>query len=234
MKRILLQPAYVLHRRAYRETSFLAELLTRDHGRFVVVARGARNIKSGMQGLLQPFIPLLISCSGRTDLLTLSHAELNGTVQSLQGECLFAGFYVNELMMCLTQKWDAQPGLYDIYQQVIQALQVEKLEQKFLRTFEKKLLEELGYGLLPKSTDASSTAFLPDKYYRFVLEKGFVLSDLGTTMADSNIFSGKNLLAMAAEEWRDDSVLYDAKRLTRLMLSSLLGARTLHSKKLFL
>jgi len=36
------QPAYVLHRRAFRETSAIVELLTRDFGRVAAVVRGVK------------------------------------------------------------------------------------------------------------------------------------------------------------------------------------------------
>src|SRR5687767_7577244 len=99
------QQAYVLHRRPYRESSFLIELFTLDHGRMSVIAKGARKAHSGALGLLQPFTPLWINCRGRGELLTLTHYETQGVAQSLQGECLFAGFYINELLIALLQKW---------------------------------------------------------------------------------------------------------------------------------
>src|SRR4051812_48805305 len=107
MKPVLLQPAYVLHRRDYRESSFLVELFALEYGRLTVIARGARKAKSLLPGLLQPFIPLLVSWSGKTELLTLTHAEAHGEIKNLHGDCLFAGFYLNELLMCLLQKWDS-------------------------------------------------------------------------------------------------------------------------------
>ena len=119
MKRVLLQPAYVLHRRAYRETSFLVELFALEYGRLTVIARGARKTKSAIQGLLQPFIPLLVSWSGKTELLTLTHVEANGAIKFLRGECLFAGFYLNELLMCLLQKWDSHHQLYTVYENTL-------------------------------------------------------------------------------------------------------------------
>src|SRR5579864_5526181 len=109
MKRIDLQPACVLHRRPYRETSFLVDLFTPDYGRLTAVAKGARKIKSGIQGLLQPFLPLVVSWTGKGELMTLTHTELapQQTPCQLRGDCLFAGFYLNELLVCLLQKWDA-------------------------------------------------------------------------------------------------------------------------------
>lgn len=247
MKPALLQPAYVLHRRDYRESSLLVEVFTQDHGRLSVIAKGARRPSRHGQGLLQPFLPLLISWSGKGELKTLTHVEVaNGSaaLKYLQGDCLFAGFYLNELLMYLLQKWDPHPKLYSVYADALTALQSAPFEtatlrdgrsatssgrppqrmQKSLRIFEKRLLDEIGYGLLQ--------TFLPDQYYRFVPEHGFVLEK---TIGDSNelyIFSGRNLLAIAREDWNDES-LQDAKRLTRIILAPLLGARTLYSRQLF-
>lgn len=235
MKRVLLQPAYVLHRRSYRESSFLVDLFTPEYGRMTVVASGVRKAKSSSQGILQPFIPLLVSFSGKGELMTLTHVETNGGVGGLSGECLFAGFYLNELLMCLLEKWDTHTGLYTVYAKTVQALQSPKLEQKTLRSFEKYLLEELGYGLLPKSEISLHNMFSPDKYYRFIPELGFVLSELDdSSKISSNMFSGKSLLAIAREDWQDETSLQDAKRLTRFVLAPLLGARPLYSRQLFI
>ncbi len=235
MKRILLQPAYVLHRRAYRETSFLVELFTPDYGRLTVVARGARKERSITQGLLQPFVPLLVSWAGKGELMSLTQLEANGAAKHLHAECLFAGLYLNELLTCLLQKWDSHPGLYAAYEKGINALQGDVLQQKVLRSFEKYLLEELGYGQLPKNEISLHNTFSPDKYYRFIPEHGFVLSELGVRAeVKSTIFSGKSLLAIAKEDWQRHETLQDAKRLTRLVLAPLLGSRPIYSRRLFL
>lgn len=239
MKNVLLQPAYVLHRRPYRESSFLVELLTPDYGRLTLIAKGVRKARSPQQGLLQPFVPLLVSWVGKIELMTLTHVEMhaqaNRSHSSLQGECLFAGFYLNELLIGLLQKWDAHPVLYTAYEKALSALQVPRLEQKALRSFEKCLLEELGYGLFSKSDLSLSNTFAADQYYRFIPEQGFVLSELGdAAQAKSNIFSGKSLLAIAREDWEQEETLQDAKRLTRFLLAPLLGNRPLYSRQLFM
>jgi DNA repair protein RecO (recombination protein O) len=233
-KRLVLQPAYVLHRRAYRETSFLIELFTLELGRISVVAKGARKTNAALQGLLQPFVPLLISAGGKGELLNLSQAELNGEILRLQGEHLFAGFYLNELLISLLQKWDAHPTLYAMYARTLVNFQSQTLEHS-LRAFEKLLLEELGYGFLFKTDILLQNTFCLEKYYRFIPEHGFVLTDTQphTDATAANLFLGKNLLAIAQEEWHQDS-LRDAKRLIRVILTPLLGSRMLHSRRLFL
>jgi DNA repair protein RecO (recombination protein O) len=235
MNRIELQPAYILHRRAYRETSFLVELFTQEHGRLTVVAKGVRKPKSSSQGLLQPFVPVLVSWAGKSELMTMMHVEARGENKPLHGECLFAGFYLNELLMGLLQKWDPDPSLFSAYEQTLAKLQQQMLDEKILRSFEKYLLEELGYGLFQKAESANQDAILTDRYYWFVAEQGFVLSDATESSVGvaSNLFLGERLLAIAKEDWFDAEVLQDAKRLMRLILMPLLGNRQLHSRKLF-
>ena len=235
MKRVSFQPAYVLHRRSYRETSFLVEIFTPEFGRLTLSAKGARKAKSGTQGLLQPFTPLQVSWSGKGELMTLVQVDACGEVRHLKGDSLFAGFYLNELLMALLHKWDAHPHLFKIYDETLLALQEIPLNQRALRIFEKILLEELGYGLMPRGDVEQNTAFNPDKYYRFVPDQGFVISELGAdAKAKSAMFSGKSLLAMANDDWSDDDSMQDAKRLTRFVLAPLLGARPIHSRKLFM
>src|SRR3990167_5211367 len=229
-KRVFLQPAYVLHRRAYRETSFLVELLTQEYGRLTVVARGVRKAYSSTAGLLQPLFPLLVSWGGQGELMTLYAVEAKKEALHLRGECLFAGLYLNELLMYLLQKWDAQISLFITYEKTLFALQAG-LDPAILRSFEQCLFKELGYGVLPQSDLSLHQAFLPHHYYRFIFEQGFMLSKMTDRLGQTNLFSGKNLIAIVKEEWNED-VLRDAKRLTYLILAALLGGKQLHSRQL--
>lgn len=227
MNRVALQRAYVLHRRQYRETSLLLDVLTVDYGRVGVIAKGVKRPKSGLQGLLQPFVPLVISWVGRGELMTLTHAESVGELKPLIGECLFSGFYLNELLVALLQKWDPHTRLFQAYEQTIMWLKANKLKESVLRSFEKCLLQELGYGLFENED------FNEQLFYRFIQDHGFVESAAGVSSDGVNIFSGRNLQAIADENWFDQSVLLDAKRLTRLLLAPLLGQKQVYSRQLF-
>lgn len=233
MNSVHLQPAYVLHRRPYRETSSLVELLTQDHGRLSVVVRGVHRPRSAMTSVLQAFTPLLVSWTGRGELKTLTYAEVNPhlAIPLLRGDCLYAGFYLNELLVNLLAKWDAHPTLYLAYQTCIAALRGSILEEKTLRAFEKCLLEELGYGLLPRN---NSALFLAKQYYRFVPGEGLViLAAALMPMPAYDVFLGENLLAIAQEDWSNPACLADAKRLTRLIFSVLLEGKVIQSRRLF-
>ena len=81
-----LEPAWVLHSRSFRETSLLLEVFSREQGRVGLVARGARGAKSRWKNMLQPFRPMLLSWSQRSDLGTLTGAEQVASPPALGGE----------------------------------------------------------------------------------------------------------------------------------------------------
>jgi DNA repair protein RecO (recombination protein O) len=235
MIKISLQPSYILHRRPYRETSLLIELFTLEHGRLTLIAKGVRKTRSTTAGLLQPFVPLLVSWMGRSELMTLTQVESNHSSlsnnKSLPANHLFAGFYLNELLINLLQKYDPHPNLYTMYERTLLAMQAEILPQAALRSFEKCLLIEMGYGLLPTSELLLQQTFAEDRHYRFIFEQGFSAC---AAVSGDNIFSGKSLLALAKEDWQDVQSLRDAKRLMRLVLATLLGKKQIHSRRLLL
>ncbi len=222
--RIVLQPAFILHHRPYRETSVIIDFLTENHGRITAVARGT---KGRFRGILQPFIPLLISWSGQSEMVTLTAAEPQGAPIMLQGSCLFSAFYLNELLVRLLHKHDPCSPIYALYHNTLLALQSDAVQQKNLRIFEKKLLEQLGYAFhLNEEIKA-------DKYYRYIPEQGFKVFETQEHLHSNWIFLGKHLLDFNAEILEDLEALRDAKRLMRLALMPLLGPKPLHSRKLF-
>ncbi len=225
--RITLQPSFILHHRPYRETSLLLDVLTCDHGRMSLIARGVRKNRSQTRPLLQPFYPLLISWQGKTELMTLQTVEPQGVPIVLQEESLLGGFYLNELLMRLLQKHDPHPQLYTIYRDTLLELSQNLLQQKHLRLFEKKLLDELGYGLQLQNSFAS------DRLYRFIPEHGFELYEGEESVGQGSLFTGKSLLALMAGELDNDEILREIKRLMRMALGVLLGSKPLQSRRLF-
>ena len=190
--RIDLTPTYILHSRPFRNTSLLIELFSKEFGRFGAVARNARGIKSRYRGQLQVFTPLLISWSGLHELKTLGAVELNGMPIPLNHEPLFCAFYLNELLMRLLHKDDPHPTLFDLYHHSLLRLADRESIPIILRLFEKKLLDELGYGLPLKFEAKTRDKIHPNRFYRYEHQSGFILTDPHNT---SDIFSGGDLIA---------------------------------------
>jgi DNA repair protein RecO (recombination protein O) len=167
------QPAYVLHARAYRETSLLLECLTRDFGRVGVVARGVRGPRARIQRAdLEPFQPLAIDYSQRGELATLRAAEPLGTSRRLVGDALLSGLYINELVVRMCAREDAQSGLYENYAIALERLCGPDAVSWTLRRFERDFLQVLGYALELNTEILTGEAIEPDALYRYVPEQG--------------------------------------------------------------
>lgn len=230
--RNLLEPAYILHSRPYRDSSLLIDFFTREHGLVCAVGRSIRGKKSPLKGILQPFVPLLISFYAKRDLATLIDVETQNQAHHLTHKHLFSGFYLNELLMKLLQKNDAHPTLYDYYRETLITLSQSNALEASLRRFEKRLIFELGYGL-DLITEANTGQMIsPELYYQYYPQKGFILN-VNENSPQIALFSGKSLLALAEENFSDISLLPEMKILLRMVLSGLLGKKTLKSRELF-
>ena len=105
------QATYVLHSRPYKETSALVDFFT-PLGRLRAVLRGARG-KAG--ALARPFVPLEAEWRGRGELKTVARLESAGIPNLLNGQALFSGLYLNELLIRLLPAEDPQPEIFAHY-----------------------------------------------------------------------------------------------------------------------
>lgn len=224
-----LQAAYVLHTRAYKESSLLLELLT-VQGRISVMAKGAKRPKSSFRGILQPFIPLLMSYVGRQELKTLTYAEITTQQVSLQGDYLLAGLYVNELLMRLLLKEAPCVFIFEAYETILTALREQQDLWVCLRIFEKNLLKALGYELNLMHDAHSGELIEPDAQYIYLLETGPVRVE--ACSVPGFIFSGQCLLDLAQDNLQDMGSCKQAKQLLQHALAVHLGGRALNSREL--
>ncbi len=228
--RIQDEHAFVLHSYPFRETSLLLEVFSRNHGRVAVVARGARRPRSALRGLLMGFQPLLLSWFGKGEVRTLHGAEWQGGQPQLQGTALLCGFYLNELLLNLMARDDAHEQLFDYYRQTLLRLAHETDHAATLRRFEKRMLQELGYALLLEREADTGKPVDPAENYRYVIEHG-VLPD-GAGSPEGLMVTGKTLLDMAADDYRDASSARQGKQLMRMLLNHYLAGKTLHTREL--
>lgn len=223
-----MEPAFVLHRWPYQDSSFIVELLTREQGRYRVVAKGARRSKSPWRAILQPFTPLLVQSRGRHDLQTLTQAELNGRAVALNGRSLYSGFYLNELVQRLTSPYQPLEPVFDDYQQALVQLASSAHVEPVLRQFEWQMLCHLGHGF-DWDYDDQGESIQGEFWYRFVPEHGFCRVPQATT----DCFSGSSLLQLGAFELSDPRLLNSMKRIMRMALAPYLGDQPLRSRQLF-
>ncbi len=147
--RVDAQPAFVIHATPWRETSLVVELFTRDYGRVAALAKGAKRANSAMRALQLNFQPLSVAWSGQQELRNLLRAEWQGGIAAPQGDALFCGFYLNELLLRLLTREDPHPKLFDAYGHTLNRLAEAQhgAEQAWiLRCFEWQLLSDCGYA----------------------------------------------------------------------------------------
>lgn len=230
--RVQQQPAFVLHSAEYRESSLRLEIFSRDHGRLGLIAKGARRPSSGLRGVLSAFQPLLVGWSGRGELSTLTGAEPDGAAALLTGRALLCGFYINELLIRMLHRHDPHEQLHSAYQEAIRQLESEpEVPEAALRIFEKRLLKEVGYGLVLDHEVVHNSPIRPEAMYWYVPDRGPLPAE--TDEPGGVPMRGSTLLALGREELSDGVVLAEAKRLLRSVLARHLGGKPLRSRELF-
>ncbi|MDH4059877.1 MAG: DNA repair protein RecO [Aquincola sp.] len=193
--------AFVLHRYDWSESSLIVDLFTREAGRVVVAAKGAKRPTSGLRAVLLPFQRIAVSFGHarsevQAEVHNLRGAEWSGGSPTIGGPALLAGFYLNELLMKLLARDDPHPALWDLY-----ALVLERLggadEPLVLRAFELVLLRELG--LLPDlaHVTANQAAVERDRHYTLWPEGGLAAAapEAGATLAGAQLMALQAALA---------------------------------------
>jgi DNA repair protein RecO (recombination protein O) len=228
-KRVEFQPAFLLHQREFRDSGRILELVTRDHGRVALFARGVRRAGSPLAALLQPFVPLSVSWSGPGDGGTLRACEPAGPRPPLPPAVLMSGFYLNELVMRVLAREDPHPDIFECYVLALGALAVPGGEARALRLFEKRLLEALGLGIDYAHLAAGGESVRPDAYYHVRAEHGVVGEASGPGSREA--YAGRALLSLAAEELADPESLAAARRLLGAALEQPLDGREIRTRR---
>src|SRR3990170_4067599 len=226
------QAAYVLHTYPYKETSLIVEAFARNFGRVALLARGARRPRSAMRGVLLSFHPLRLSWSATTELGNLISAEWSGALQPaarhLSGRALMCGFYLNELLLRLLPRDDAPEALFEVYGESLRQLSAGVAQASVLRSFEKRLLSELGYAPLLEREALSGEPIQPSRRYIYEPDRGPVVTNASGN--DSLVVSGQTLLDLAADEFGRPETRDEARLLLRTLIGQRLHGQVLHTR----
>ena len=224
--RVSSEPGIVLHVRPYRETSAIISLLTPHHGRVAGVARGVRGRRR--RSSVQPFSSVVVGWTGRGSLVTLTNVE---SVRQpwLKGESMNAAFYVVELVTRLVPEGESAPRIFAALSWALEGLAAQEMDLVvILRSFEKLLIEELGYGLDFRRDAASGEPISGDVMYELDVHRGFV-----PTQRAAGI-KGELLLEIGQENFMSPDVRQAARKIFRLALAELLGPKPLTSPRLLI
>lgn len=222
MQRVSDEPAHLIHRRAFGESSWVLEFFTPRHGRIALLGKGRRRVGRRSEGELAVFTELYLSWQGRGDLPVLTRYEARVAGPRLRGAATLAGLYCNELIHVLLPRDDPHPELYQAYVQAMGGLAQGRLADT-VRRFELELLGALGYGISLRQ-DADGDPIRAEARYRLDPEHGLV-----EVAAEPAAYSGAILLALADGQPVDAAGRREQRRFTRQWLRHHLGARELTS-----
>lgn len=223
------QPAYLLHKRPYRETSALVELLTLEHGRVRAVAQGVQRPGSRSRSRLQPFSPLHVTWVGEGELKRLRLMESSGGAALLAGEGLLCGLYANELLTRTLPVLLPSRDVFAFYAAMLNALPRPEARASALRRLELALLDTLDAE--PLFQDQAGAELDPQRRYVYRAEARCF------TPCSPEIrggIDGRALRLLASGQWEEPGLAGPAKALTRAALAPLLGTRPLRSRELML
>ncbi|MDG2207510.1 MAG: DNA repair protein RecO [Pirellulales bacterium] len=143
--------AIVLRLIDFSETSRVVTLFTREFGKIGALAKGAHRQKgpfdSALDLLTRARVVFLRKSSGGLDLLTEAKLEHRFRPPNHDLSPLFAGYYIAELLLELTDEYDPHPELFDISAQTLQALSREENKHisPLILHFELSALRLLGH-----------------------------------------------------------------------------------------
>ena len=125
-KRVSDEPAYILHQYDWSESSLILEVFTRHRGRVAIAAKGVKRHTSNFRPVLLPLQPLKLNytlgAEGNAEIHSLKGAEWVGGHVMPQGDALWSGMYLNELLLRLLARDDPYAALFDIYAGVVRVL----------------------------------------------------------------------------------------------------------------
>lgn len=215
---------FILHQRAFKNSSLLIDCFTLESGLVRVVANGIkRKNKVGLNLFNLYWFNLKLS----NQLGNLHQIESYQGQYNLLNHALFCGLYLNELLQNSLAPMDEHPEIYNAYHQSLQQLthnsqrpQIEVI----LRHFEITLLNNLGYGI-DFHQDTNGIPINSNQCYQFYPQHGFTVATLGLCGSDIN--------AIANNDLSSDSARYCAKLICRQAIDDLLNHRPLKSRELF-
>lgn len=222
------ESGFVLHARHWRETSLLVEVLTLNHGRLGLLARGVQGERrQALRAALQPLQSIRFSAVLRGELAQLRGAEAEDAAPRLQGEAALAGFYVNELVLRLAPRHDPVPELHAAYALLRERLRAGEALAWTLRRFERDLLDALGVGF-DLENDVDGVPIDPAARYRIDPLQGAerLLSDRGAGERNAAA-TGRVLLALARDQPPEPADLAGLRLSLRAVLLHHLGGRGL-------
>ncbi len=136
-----------LRKRSIGEADVLSTLLTREHGKLEVVARGARRINGKLVGHFEPLTLLNVALARGRTLDTVAEAEDRSVFAAVKADyhLLSRALYVVELVDAFSALSEPDTELFDLTLQTLNVMESGAATDLHLRYFEIRLLRLSGF-----------------------------------------------------------------------------------------
>lgn len=224
----------------FSETSRILVFFTREFGKISALAKGGRRLKSPFESALDLLstcqIVFLRKSTSGLDLLTEAKLVTRFHPQERELRCLYAGYYVAELLLGLTEDYDPHEALYAATRETLEQFRELSKSMVAILRFELVLLREIGQLPDFETCAACGAELTEGRTFGFwVSEGGLICPDCqkeGYTQI--SIYAGTaaamRLLAGENEQaWRrlnlSDQQIKEIKLVTTSAISHILGRR---------
>lgn len=224
----------------FSETSRIVVLFTRDFGKISALAKGGRKLKGPFESALD----LLSTCqivflrknTSGLDLLTEAKLVSRFRPQEKDLTCLYAGYYIAELLLGLTEDYDPHLALYVAALEALEMFQTSSSMLLGILRFELVLLREIGQLPDFELCAACGAELTEGRTFGFwVSEGGLICPDCqreGYTQISIHAGTAAALRVLASENeqtWKRVSLtpqqLKEVKHVTTSAISHIMGKR---------
>ncbi len=224
----------------FSETSRIVVLFTREFGKISALAKGGRRLKGPFESALD----LLSACqivfirksTSGLDLLTEARLVQRFRPQERDLTCLYAGYYVAELLLGLTEDYDPHPELYSATQEALESFHSSETVRLGVLRFELVLLREIGHLPDFESCVACGTRLTEGRTFGFWVSQGGLIcpecqhEDYSQLMIHAGSAAALRMLAGdTGTAWRRLSLspqqFKEMKQVTTAALSHIMGRR---------
>ncbi len=224
----------------FSETSRIVVLFTREFGKISALAKGGRRLK----GPFESSLDLLATCqivflrkgTSGLDLLTEAKLVRRFHPQERDLTCLYAGYYVAELLLGLTEDYDPHPELYDAAQDALQSFTNSPATPIAVLRFELVVLREIGQLPDFETCAACGAGLTEGKTFGFWVTQGGLIcpecqrEEYSSVTIHAGSAAALRMLASANDQaWRrlnlSPQQFKEVRQITTSAMSHVLGRR---------
>lgn len=189
MSEIIKTDAVILSKMKFRETSKIAVLYTRSHGRITVLIKGARTAKSPVGLKIDPlnYLQVVIYLNNNREIQLLTQADIIEHHPRIKEDLnkLKYATAATELMQQLTMEGDVNPRLFQGLVRILHLFNSsDETPSILLLKFMTFFLKEIGYELQTEHCSSCLEPFEADSPAYFNYENGFVCGNCRNEIAE--------------------------------------------------